>query len=425
MNKQLEEPKHPNRLRILVKQAHYRMREIHQETGIPESTLYAWAAGKYIIPAEERIMLAQLLRCSVSDLAPLYSTTAMVQLPLECSCIELERDMDKKRRELLQLLGLASSALLMSSSAIDWDRVAILASGRMPLDEQALQNLETINHHLWNLFIGTSTKSSVLDGVLGQLKMHLQFLKEPQTSRTQQGLYKLASDLSQLAGEIFFDLLDYDMAQSCYLFAASAAKEANAYDLWATACVRHAYLPIYEGRYENALPLLENAWRIAQQGNSLFPTKYWVAAVQAEAEAGIGNLTGCQKALDQASGVLDLTNVNPAWIRFDGSRLPALKGACYVQLQCPDLAVSSLLEALQQPLSLRRRGMIFTDLSLVALQREEVEAACSYGEELVNLAANGSSGFLRKHVQKLQRHLAPFATLPSVKSLEQQIVSVV
>ena len=114
MNKQLTEPEHPNRLRILVKQAHYRMREIHQETGIPESTLYAWAAGKYIIPARERVVLAQLLRCSASDLAPLYNPSALIQSPPEQNFVELEHHMDKKRRELLHLLGLASSVLLMS-----------------------------------------------------------------------------------------------------------------------------------------------------------------------------------------------------------------------------------------------------------------------------------------------------------------------
>jgi len=425
MNKQLTEPEHPNRLRILVKQAHYRMREIHQETGIPESTLYAWAAGKYIIPARERVVLAQLLRCSASDLAPLYNPSALIQSPPEQNFVELEHHMDKKRRELLHLLGLASSVLLMSSPFIDWERVVTLANGQLPLDEQALQDLATINRHLWNLFIGTSIKSSVLDGVLGQLKMLLQFLKEPQVQHVQQSLSLLASDLSQLAGEIFFDMLDYDTAQACYVFAASAAKEARAYDLWAAAFVRHAYLPIYEGRYEDALPLLGHAWRIAQQGNALLPTKQWVGAVQAEAEAGMGNLMGCQKALDQAYGVLELTNASPAWIRFDGSRLPALKGACYVRLHQPDLAEPALKEALRQPLSLRRRSMIFTDLSLAALQRDDVEAACSYGQELVNLAANGSSGFLRKHVQKLQHHLAPFAALSSVKSLEQHIISVV
>jgi hypothetical protein len=69
--------------------------------------------------------------------------------------------------------------------------------------------------------------------------------------------------------------------------------------------------------------------------------------------------------------------------------------------------------------------MIFTDLALAALQRDDVEAACSYGQALVGLTPTGSSGFVRKHVQKLQHHLAPFAVLPSVKLLEQQMSEVV
>lgn len=420
MMKPHAEPEHPNRLRMLVKQAHYRMREVHQETGIPESTLYAWAAGKHIIPARDRAVLAQLLRCSASDLAPISHPPA--SLPQQ-TFVELECAMDKNRRELLHLLGLASSALLLTP-LLDWERATTLASGRLPLDEQALQDLATINGHLWKLFLGTSTKNSVLDGALGQLKMLLQFLKEPQGSRVQQGLFLLASDLSQLTGEIYFDLSDYNAAQACYVFAASVAKEANAYDLWATACVRHAYLPLYEGRYEDTLPLLDHAWSVAQKGNSSLPTRQWIGAVQAEVQAGLGHIEGCQKALDRASDVPALTVTSPAWIRFDGSRLPALTGACYVQLHRSDLADSPLKEALSHPLSSRRRGMIFTDLALAALQRNDVEAACAHGQELVTLASEGSSGFLRKHVQKLQRHLHPFATHPSVKSLEQHIVSV-
>lgn len=426
MKEQGGEAKYPNHLRLLMKQAHYRMREIHQETGIPESTLYAWAAGKYIIPVEDRMVLAQLLRCSASDLAPTYGPTALRPLLSEQETVELRCDMDKKRRELLHLLGFASSALLLSSPLIDWERVATLANRRLSLDEQALQDLATINSHLWKLFMGASTKSSVLKGALGQLKMLLQFLKEPQTPHIQQRLSLLASDLSQLVGEIFFDVLDYDTAQSCYVFAASAAKEASAYDLWACACVRHAYVSIYEGRYADALPLLGHARSVAQQVDlSVLPTKQWVGAVQAEVEAGMGNLEGCQKALDQTYDVPALTNTSPAWIRFDGSRLPALRGACYVQLRRPYLAEPALREALKQPLSLRRRGMIYTDLSLAALQRNEVEAACSYGQELVKLTSEGSSGFLDKHIQKVRSHLTPFAESPSVKSLEQQIVSIV
>ena len=107
--------------------------------------------------------------------------------------------------------------------------------------------------------MAASPKSSVLDGVLGQLKMQIQFLKEAQATHTHQRLCTIVSSMSQLAGEIFFDLHDHGTAQSCYTFAATSAHEAKAYDLWASALVRHSYLSIFSGRYEDAVPLLKQA----------------------------------------------------------------------------------------------------------------------------------------------------------------------
>ncbi len=248
-----------------------------------------------------------------------------------------------------------------------------------------------IAHHVG--FLAASSKSSVLDGVLGQLKMQIQFLKEPQTAQTHQRLCALVSSMSQLAGEIFFDLHDHGTAQSCYTFAATSAHEARAYDLWASALVRHSYLPIFDERYEDALPLLKQAEYIAQQGDLALPTKYWAAATYAEAESGMGNLKACQSAFERAHSVHNLTGESPAWVRFDGSRLPALQGACYVRLEQPDRAEPLLQKALQQSAKTgRRKAMILSDLALSALQQTDVERACTYADEVVTLTSSSSSG---------------------------------
>src|SRR5712691_10536713 len=63
-------PQYPNALRACIKQAGYSFREVSQETTIPESTLYDWAAGNRVIPHKERQILARLLGCDVELLAP-------------------------------------------------------------------------------------------------------------------------------------------------------------------------------------------------------------------------------------------------------------------------------------------------------------------------------------------------------------------
>lgn len=412
----MRKAQHPNRLRALLREAGLTIREVHRETTIPESTLYYWAAGRGIIPKEDRVVLAHMIGCFPHDLAPKYD---MIEPSYE-NASGWGREMLIKRRELLQVLAIAGSALLTSD--IDWDRIETVLTKPSHIDAAFVSDLEAIDSHYWGLFMAASPKSSVLDGVLGQLKMHIQLLKETHTTRTHQHLCALASSMSQLAGEIFFDLHDHDTAQSCYVFAASSAKEAKGFDLWASALVRSSYLPIFEERYESAVPLLEHAETLAQRGNPALPTRYWTAATYAEAESGMGNLKACQNAFERAHGVSLLTGTSPAWVRFDESRLPALQGASYVRLEQPDLAEPILQQALHRSAKTsRRRAMILSDLALSALQQADVEQACTYAQEVVTLTASSASGFLRNGVLKIQQQLTPFADVEAVRTLEQRM----
>ncbi|MFL5587659.1 MAG: transcriptional regulator [Ktedonobacteraceae bacterium] len=332
-------------------------------------------------------------------------------------------DMDKKRRELLRLLGVAGAALILAVS-IDWERIEDALERSSHLDHVVVQNLEEINTHYWSIYLAASSKSSVLNGVLGQIKTVVQFLRDPHTTPVHQRLCMLVSDLSQLAGEIYFDRREYETAQSCYVFAATAAKEARAYDLWSCALVRHSFTAIYDepARYEDALPLLQGARRLALRGDSSLPTRYWVAAVEAEAESGVHNLPACQDALERANGVLEIKQTSPAWTRFEDSRLPALRGACFVRLEQPDLAEPALQEALRQFAKPgRRRGMVLMDLATAALQHYEVERACTHVNEVIDIVALGSSGFLREGMRKLRHELEPYVGSVAVNGLDQHM----
>jgi transcriptional regulator with XRE-family HTH domain len=63
-------PRYPNRLRAWIKQEGYTFREIAAEMGIPESTLYEWAAGRRPIPHQMRARFAGLFGCTVEDVIP-------------------------------------------------------------------------------------------------------------------------------------------------------------------------------------------------------------------------------------------------------------------------------------------------------------------------------------------------------------------
>jgi len=330
--------------------------------------------------------------------------------------------MEKNRREVFHLLRSAGAALVLPFLDLDWERTLDAFIKPSQLDEVVLNNLEAIQSHLWSLYLVASVKPSVLNGALGQLKMLVQFLRDPHPASAHLKLCLLASEISQLVGELFFDMNDHDAAQSCYVFAAAAAKEAQSYDLWSCALIRHAFLPLYREHHKEALSILREANTLARRGDSSLPTRYWVAAIEAEAQSGIQDLSACQDALDRAQGVQDLKGANPLWVRFDGSRLPALRGACYVRLGQPELAVPTLQEALRHFVKPdRKRGMALTDLAAAAIQRGNVEQARDCVDKVVSILTQGPSGFLQEELRALPRRVEPMAQTRAVQAVDQYI----
>jgi hypothetical protein len=215
-----------------------------------------------------------------------------------------------------------------------------------------------------------------------------------------------------------------------YSLAASVSKDARAFDLWACALVRHAYVDVYEHRYEQAAQILGAAERLAQRGDSSLATRHWVAAVQAEAYAGMGDLASCERALDEAERVLELgtDSANGGWLRFDGTRLAEERGARYVQLGRLDLAEETLKQALAQSAlasgqSYRRRGAVLADLAAVGAKRRDLEQVVAYGREAIRLAQASSSGYVARGLQALCDEFGPLSRDRRVAELGAEIAT--
>jgi tetratricopeptide (TPR) repeat protein len=189
---------------------------------------------------------------------------------------------------------------------------------------------------------------------------------------------------------------------------------------------RHAFIEMYEQHFDKAAPMLELAARLARRGDGALSTRYWVSSVQAQAFAGLGELAACQRALDVAEQVRELSDdaSNGGWLRFNSSRLAEERGACYVQLRRPDLAERALGDALRQHLSARRRASVLTDLTMIALQRGDVDQLTNHAEAALEIAARTGSGFVARKLQDLQGHLTPLLGNSQVRQLDQQIMAV-
>ncbi|MGH3972437.1 MAG: helix-turn-helix domain-containing protein, partial [Pseudonocardiaceae bacterium] len=331
---------------------------------------------------------------------------------------------DMMRRELLRLLSMIGALLTMPDADEQLDQLDHLSTTSAQFDNLTIDDYAALNEHLWRVFVLSKSKGAVLPLVRDQFEALIFCLSRSPGISAHRRLCALVSELLQLTGEIFFDANKYSDAAYCYTLAATASKEARAFDLWACAMTRHAFIEMYERRFDKAAPMLELAARLAQRGDRTLSTRYWVSSVQAQAFAGLGKLSACQRALDAAEQVRELSGdaSNGGWLRFDGSRLAEERGACYVQLRRPDLAETVLTDALRQNLSARRRASVLTDLAIIGMQRRNVDQIITHAEAALEIARRTGSGFIGRKLQGLQGHLTPLLENSRVRQLDQQIM---
>ncbi|MEV7196768.1 helix-turn-helix transcriptional regulator [Streptomyces sp. NPDC093510] len=386
----------------------YSQEKLAAELGVDRTTVGRWERGETEPQPEQRPKLAELL---LVDLATLDALIKGSTAPLKVSAgspsydDHCPGDDDMIRREFLRAIAVAGALAALS----DEEAEAIAADA----EREDAAGFLRMNDHLWQVYQLARSKRSVQAVVSDQLGA----LNNTLAARPTLGpLCMAAGDLFQLAGELAFDGNRHTDAAASYALAATASKEAGAFDLWACALVRHAYVEVASGQYPEAVGLLSVAERVAKRGDSALSTRQWVAAVQAEAHAGLGHLTECERALDAAEEVLHLGDQahNGGWLRFDGSRLAEERGARYVQLGALDKAEDALNTALKQaPLargqSFRRRGVVLADLAAIGAKRRDPEQVVAYGTEALRLARQSSSGYVARRLKGLQAEIGALA----------------
>jgi transcriptional regulator with XRE-family HTH domain len=400
---------------------------------VDRTTVQRWERGEGSPQPHIRPKLARVLKVTPSELdALLFPNVSSSKdpavyrvAPPENGAICAEDpdyldvgDLDEMiRREFLRLMSIAGAAISASETQVVAGEVQELAASG------DIDSLDRMNSHLWQIFSLSSSKGTVYPVVREQLHELTRRLKSVKTQGAHRQLCAITGDLFQIAGEIFFDNNRYTDAAHCYTLAANASKEAGDYDLWACALTRHAFIGMYEQRFDETSPLLDAAERVARSGDDQMSTRYWVAAVRAEVFARIGDFDACNRALDEAEKVQSLSGRvhNSGWLRFDGSRLAEERGTCYVALGRPDLAEAALMDALKQPLSSRRRSGVLTDLAVLGIQRRDIDQLLTYTHSVMELAQRTHSGYISRKLQELQGNLAPLLSDHRVSHLSEQI----
>ncbi|MFH8616639.1 helix-turn-helix transcriptional regulator [Streptomyces sp. NPDC017979] len=403
----------------------YSQEELAELLGVDRTTIGRWESGRSKPQPLQRRSLASALEADLQQLDALLPAPKAVgreePTGYESGYRPSAGDNDEMiRREFLRILTVSGALTTMSV-----DEAEALADG---VRKGVPADFARMNSHLWQVYQMARSKGSVHPVVRDQLRTLSEALEARRGNS--RPLLDAAADLFQLAGEVAFDGSRYADAAASYSIAASLSKDAGHFDLWACSLARHAYVDMSDDRHRHAAQILALAAELAGRGDSALATRYWVASVQAEAYAGLGDLAACERALDRAEEVSGLSpdGVNGGWLRFDGTRLAEERGARYTRLGRLDLAEETLKGvlkhgALASGRSYRRRGAVLTDLAAIGAKRHNAEQVTAYGREALELARASSSGYVVRRLRSLCDEFGPVSRDHRVAGLRAEIAA--
>jgi DNA-binding SARP family transcriptional activator len=361
-------------------------------------------AAEGMDPAARTRDLAERLRMELLPVIkePVLSVPALpafVVLPLDQ---ENALDIMKSRRQLLHdLLTLASTALVLAPYA----RLYPADGSEQPalsVVDTALDDLERITASYWRLCANTSL--DLLGNVLEHFQTVIHLLKRAQPHQIARRLCQLSGEIAQILGKTLFDLHEYTLAWAYYTFSLKAAQAAFNHDLWGTGLGRMSLLLIYWEHPQEALPLLQEAGQLTIQSARI---GCWLAAVEAEVHAHLGDVDACDRALTAAKMLAAQESLGEDHYAtgFNSSRLAGYEGACFVRLRQPERALPALQQAvtLLDPQAIRRRSTLLTDMGIAQAQQGRVQQACALAIQALSITTQTKSLSVLERVRLLRR----------------------
>jgi len=266
----------------------------------------------------------------------------------------------------------------------------------------------------------------LLSSVSGHLMTVTRLLKTHQSVAVQFRLCSIVSNTAQMLGEIYYDMGKIEDAKSYYRLAIRAADEVDNHALKAIALGREGFLPIYLGKPHDSLPLLKEAYTLAENSTTE-QTKAWIAMMEAEALARIaGKKEACLSTLKKVEDVFYEENAvieeapnkdDRKWTGFNQPTLIGYKGTCFLHLRQPEEARSMLLITLDTlpPGPTRRRSLVLTDLASFYVQSQEIEEACNTATQALVYTAQSKSPRSLQRLRHFQKTLQPWRDLACVR----------
>lgn len=247
---------------------------------------------------------------------------------------------------------------------------------------------------------------------------------------TRDRLCVITAHTALLAGTLYYELGLHVQARPYYKLALEAARQAQNDDLQALVLGWTTFSWTYSHQPYHALVYVQKGSALAQQGHDIV-LQSWLAAIEAEIQAHLNHQEACLQALARAEAMESSSlhaNRYVLFHSFDDTLFNGYQGACFKRLYDPgDPRSHSLLtraqQALKQALTTQRKANTLIDFSWTLVQHKEIEEACAYASEALELIEQRQSRTSLQRLLAVRYDLRPWARLTAVQDLDARIGS--
>jgi transcriptional regulator with XRE-family HTH domain len=334
-------------------------------------------------------------------------------------------DLDKRQTH--QMLSVTSTAFFKGTQELFspplWERLSRALAKSSSIDGTVLSGLEIITKHYWQLRTKIAYRD-LLSGFLGHFETITRLLQYPQPQAIHKRLCSAVGEVAQCLGATLFDMKDYATARAYYKVSIEATQEANNYTLWAVGLGRMSSLPIYSDQPQEALPLLQEAQRLAAQHSTAI-IRAWLASVEAEAYANLHDERNCLQTLKQAERIVEQvkTREDAYDVRFDYARLVGYKGVCHLRLHQPEAALLALNEGVKliDSTSTRQKSIMIADSASAYGQQGEIEKACECAIQALTMTDQTKSQLVLQRLRDFRRDIKMWENTKYVRDFDEQM----
>jgi transcriptional regulator with XRE-family HTH domain len=334
--------------------------------------------------------------------------------------------MDVARRTFLRQAAVVAGAVAVSRplELLDqqpWEQLSVALKRATAVDPALVDRLEEMTGEFYRSEEQVPARE-LLGGVTHHLGRLIGLLQNSPSGVARRRLTRTAGETAALAGWLSFELGDGAATRGYYDAAIDAAKEVDDRALCAWVLGMMSFRSRAIGDQPTALALVRDAQRAGGR-SAPATTRSWLAALEAEAHAGMGDARATRTAIGRADAAFSKArrDTDPSWmVFFDRSRLDGMKVASLVRVE-PRAAQAASKEALAalQPSMTKKRSIILADLAFAYVQQGEIEEACRLAGQALAIVGHTESAVGLQRVRELRQRLEPWKDTRPVRQLDE------